>query len=114
MLIVNVLIACRQTLTTATLEWTLRAVGSLARRSDSNKQSLANHGACEVIMKIVMPSTAAAPAAAGVADLDLTSPAVAEAACWAIGNLAYPDENNQDRLRYSSSAPWESDVLREV
>jgi hypothetical protein len=93
MLVVNVLIGCRSILNTSTTEWCFRAIGALARKSEANKQILANHGACEIIMQ--------ASQLASTSAVDIKHPAVVEAVCWAIANLAYPDDGNQDRLRYS-------------
>lgn len=82
---------CRSTLNTSATEWCFRAIGALARRSEANKQILANHGACEIIMQAARPSPVSA--------VDIKHPSFVEALCWAVGNLAYPDDGNQDRLR---------------
>jgi hypothetical protein len=67
--------------------WSLQAIGCIARRNHDNKQMLANLGGCEGIMKLVKRF-----------DTKQCNKLV-EGACWAIGNLAYPDEGNQTRLQ---------------
>lgn len=65
--------------------WSLRAIGGLARRHARNKERLANLGACELTQQLVHK-------------FSIEDASFAESLCWAVGNLAFPDETTQDRL----------------
>ena len=65
--------------------WCLRAIGGLARRHARNKEKLANLGACELIQQLLQR-------------FGHQDSVFAEGYCWAVGNLAFPDETTQSRL----------------
>lgn len=133
LIVVNVLQEHLQTneMTITTAHWGLRAVGGLARKNSENKVKLANLGSCEVIMQTIKRfSTSFSTSAPDVPPpLPSSTPsetnssmfveeekaflqeALAESACWAIGNLAYPDESNQNRLASLGACEFVSATL---
>jgi hypothetical protein len=77
-------------------QWALRAIGGLARRNEKNKIIFANLGTCELIMQLLDSFNMERNASVTPENEVL----FCESAFWAIGNLAYPDSDNQ--LRFGS------------
>ncbi len=75
-------------------QWALRAIGGLARRNEKNKITFANLGACELVMQLI--ETFSMEKNASV--IPENEVLFCESAFWAIGNLAYPDADNQNRF----------------
>lgn len=97
-LAVNILADPSCTLQPTTLEWCLRAIGGLARRHAQAKLDFANCGVCESIVPVAK-------------SVPIKNQAFAEAACWVIGNLSYPDVDNQTRLCACGAAEFLVSVL---
>jgi len=98
-LAVNILADPSCALQPASLEWCLRAIGGLARRHVQAKIEFAtNGGVCESIVPIAK-------------SVPITNQSFAEAACWVIGNLSYPDVDNQTRLCACGSAEYLASAL---
>lgn len=95
---VNILADPSCVLHPSSLEWCLRAIGGLARRHPQAKIDFANCGVCESIVPIAK-------------NVPITNKPFAEAACWVIGNLSYPDVDNQTRLCACGSAEYLASVL---
>ena len=70
--------------------WSLRAIGGLARKNAGIKNRLANLGACELTLHLFN-------------SFGFQDATFAESFCWAVGNLAFPDEIAQGRLAASGA-----------
>lgn len=65
-------------------QWTLKAIGCLARRHEGNMHTFVELGVCELLHNVQQQFT-------------LEDEKMAESLCWVIGNLSYPSEEAQAR-----------------
>lgn len=86
--------------TLSSASWALKVVGSLARRSSSNKERLAACGACEAVPQLC-------------SEAFLCSSDFAESVCWCFANLSFPDDVNQGRLGASGACGIVVSILKQ-
>jgi hypothetical protein len=84
----KILINDTTSLSSLSLIWILKAIGSLARHHEENKNRFSNANLFPYLGKLVKEREG----------ILLQDPFFAEAICWAIGNLSFPSEENQLKL----------------
>jgi hypothetical protein len=100
-LINKILLNYSADLTIHSIIMVLKAIGALARRHPNNKRRFASVNACEVM-----------PTLCKNKHNFYENASFAEAICWAMGNLAFPDEENQLQLGNNDSCLIIFDLLK--
>ena len=90
------------------IEWCLRAIGGLARRNENNKIAFSSFGICEKLLSIIDKIISNNKTNSMTSNV-----AFAEAVCWAIGNLSYPDDQNQSRLCSNGACEYVVNVMNQ-
>lgn len=94
-LVVSILLESISDLSNIAVEWSIRAMGSLAAGNAGNHSLLANLGVCEVLLRVI-----------GLFEYAENSLDIAEASCFAIAHLSRGDEDIQRRLRTAGAADY--------
>lgn len=65
-------------------QWSLKAIGCLARRHELNMRTFVELGVCELLQSVQQ-------------QFSLDDEKIAESVCWVIGNVSYPSSEAQQR-----------------
>lgn len=100
-LINKILLNYADELTIHSIITVFKAIGALSRRHEGNKQRFASVGACKLLPELSRSKKSF-----------LENAFFAEAICWAFGNLAFPDADNQLALGESGACSLIFDLLK--
>jgi hypothetical protein len=84
-----------------TLSFALKAIGALARRHDANKKRFSSNAVCSLVPTLCLKEKKV-----------ISDVVFAEAVCWCLANLAYPDEQNQIDIGKSHGVDLIYDILQ--